>query len=152
MPLTRGRLLAEKVIALAALSLPIPVVSLAATLVGRAFDVQLPWPALLQTTALAALMAFDFGAVALAIGAWTGQRGPALGVTAGLGAAAYLVSSLAPVVAWVHQVRFLSPIYWSVGANQIHDGATFPGTVLLLGFGGLTVMLADAGLKRLDIH
>jgi ABC-2 type transport system permease protein len=152
MPITRARLLTEKVVALAVLSLPVPVVSLGATLVGRAFQVQLPWSSLLQTTALAAAMAFDVGAVALAIGCWTGQRGPALGVTVGLAAAAYLISSLAPVVAWVHHLRYLSPIYWSVGANQVHDGATVPGTALLLALGVIAILLAQAGLERLDIH
>lgn len=152
LPLTRGQLVAQKVLALAALSLPVPVVSLAATLVGKSFDVDLPLSALLQTTLLAAGMAFDLGLIALAIGAWTGNRSTALGVTVAIAAAAYVVSSLAPVVSWMHGLRHTSPIYWSVGANQIHDGATILGAGLLLMLGALAAALAYVGLRRLDIH
>ena len=152
LPLTRGQLLAEKVLALAAMSLPVPVVSLAATLAGRGFDVDLPLSALLQTTLLASGMAFDYGLVAVAIGAWTGRRGTALGITVALAAAAYVVSSMAPVVSWVHHLRYASPIYWSVGANQIHDGATLLGACLLVLLSAVASGLAYAGLRRLDIH
>lgn len=152
LPLGRGRLLAEKVVALAVLSLPVPVVSLAATLVGRSFDLDLPIPALLQTTGLAAAMALDFGLIALALGSWTGHRGTATGVTAALAATAYVISSLSPVVAWVHHLRYLSPIYWSVGADQISDGATIAGACLLLTLGAIASLAAYVGLQRLDIH
>jgi ABC-2 type transport system permease protein len=152
LPLTRGRLLAEKVAALAVLSLPVPVVSLAATLVGRIFDVDLPVSALLQTTLLAAAMAFDLGLIALAVGAWTGHRATALGAATAIAAAAYVVSSLAPVVTWIHHLRQASSIYWSVGANQIRDGATLLGVCLLLVTGTLAAGIAQVGFRRLDIH
>ena len=84
LPLTRSRLLAEKVAALGLLSLPIPVVTLAAALAGRSFDVRLDSSALVGTTIGVALLALDFGLLALMLGAWTGRRGTALGVSRGL--------------------------------------------------------------------
>jgi ABC-2 type transport system permease protein len=82
LPLTRGRVLGEKVASLGALSLPIPVVTLAAALLGPAFDLDLGTRALLGATLGVVLMGFDLGLVALAVGAWTGRRGAALGVAA----------------------------------------------------------------------
>ena len=97
-------------------------------------------------------MAFDFGLVALAVGCWTGNRGTALGVSTALAALAYVISSLAPAVHWIHTIRFLSPIYWSVGANQIRDGATTVQILLLTLTGTALGLLAWTGLQRLDIH
>lgn len=151
-PLTRGRLLSQKIAALAALALPVPVVTLTAALIGRGFDVDLPVSALLQTTLLVALMAFDFGLLALAIGAWTGRRGTALGVTVTLAALAYVISSLAPVVQWVHTVRYLSPFYWSVGADQLRDGGDLSGACLLVLLAVALGPLTHVGFRHLDIR
>lgn len=51
-----------------------------------------------------------------------GSRSVALGVSSALAAAAYVVSSLAGVVDWVHRLRHLSPIFWSVAQNQVGTG------------------------------
>lgn len=152
LPLTRDQLLAQKVLALALLSLPVPVACAALTIAGRGFGIDLPVGAVAQATILAALMAFDLGMIALAVGAWTGSRASALGSTVALAAAAYLISSLAPVVVAVHHVRYLSPIYWSVGADQIRDGGTITGTVLLLVLAVAATGAARLGTSRLDIH
>lgn len=152
LPLTRDELLAQKVLALAALSVPVPLACAAMTLAGHGYGVDLPVGALAQTTVLAALMAFDLGLVALAVGAWTGRRGTALGVAVALAATAYVVSSLAPVVAGVHRISYLSPIYWSVGHNQIHDGADLLGLGLLAVLGLALAGATRIGLHRLDIH
>lgn len=152
LPLTRGRLLLEKTAALAVLSLPVPVVSLVASLVGRGFDLDLGIGPLAQITVGSALMAFDLGLLALAVGAWTGSRGTALGVSVAAAAVGYVISSLAPVVHWIHAIRYASPVYWGVGANQLHDGADTAGTILLVLTGAAIAMLAWAGFRRLDIH
>ncbi|HWU22470.1 MAG TPA: ABC transporter permease subunit [Nocardioides sp.] len=152
LPLTRDRILVQKVLALAGLSLLVPVVCSAVTLAGRAYGIDLPASALVQTTLSSAVMAFDLGLVALAVGAWTGRRATALGVAAGVAATAYVVSSLAPVVAVVHHLRYLSPIYWGVGADQIHDGVGIASASLLLALAIVGVLAARIGFRRLDIH
>ena len=152
LPVDREHLLVQKVLALWVLSLPIPVVCAVVTAAGHGYGIHLPVSALIHVTLTASLMAFDFGMVALSIGAWTGSRGTALGVTAAVAAAAYLISSLAPVVHAIHQVRYLSPMYWGVGADQIHNGGTIAQAMLLLLLGAGTFVAAQIGARRLDIH
>lgn len=152
LPLTRERMLAEKTVALALLALPIPVVTLAAALIGRGFDLDLGVSPLVQTTAVTACMAFDLGLVALAVGAWTASRGTALGVSVAAAAVAYVISSLAPVVHVAHTLRYASPIYWSVGAGQLSDGVNVLGAVLAVLLGVVAYALAWQGFRRLDIH
>ena len=152
LPLTRGRILAEKIVALALLALPIPVVTFIAAVIGRGFDLELGVGALVQTTAVTACMAFDLGLIALAVGAWTGGRGPALGVPVALAAMAYVISSLAPVVHIAHTLRYASPIYWSVGGGQLSHGADVRGVLLSVLLGVAMFGLAWRGFHRLDIH
>ena len=98
------------------------------------------------------LLAFDFGALALALGCLTGSRGMALGITSATAAAAYVISSLAGVVEWVHHLRHLSPIYWSVGQNQIEGGLAV-GSLTALGLTGLVLAgVALLAFHRLDLR
>ncbi len=152
LPLTRARLLVEKLITLVLLSLPIPVVTLAAALAGRGFDLRLDSTALVGTTVGVALLALDFGLLALTVGTWTGRRGLALGVPVSLAAVAYVVSALAPVVGWMHVVRFISPFYWTVGANQIQSGLRWGSAVALVVVALALGVLAFRSFDRMDIH
>ena len=152
LPVTRARLLQEKVAALAVLALPVPAMTLAAALVGRTFDVDLTPSALVGTTVGVALLAFDFGLLALAIGTWTGRRSTALGVAVTVAAVSYVVSALAPVVHWIHAIRFLSPFYWSVGANQAQTGLTPSSAAALILVAAALCVLSFEGFHRMDIH
>lgn len=151
-PVTRDRLLAEKILALGALSLPVPLASAAATLLGRTFGLDLPLHSLLTATGLLALMAFDLGLIALLAGTLTGRRGTALGAASVVAGLAYLISSLAPVVGWVHHLRYLSPFYWSVGADQLRTGADLLGTGLLVLLALLLTLATRTAFHRLDLH
>lgn len=151
LPISRATLLAQKVLALALVCLPVPVVSFAATAIGKAFGVELPIGALFQTTLMVAAMSFDFGLIALAVGTATRSRAVALGVTATIATAAYVVSSLAGVVWWIHDLRYVSPIYWSVGESQIRDGATPLGAFLVVVLGAALAAWAYAAIRRFDI-
>ncbi|MGH3509020.1 MAG: ABC transporter permease subunit [Nocardioidaceae bacterium] len=152
LPVDRGRLLGEKLVALAVLSLPIAVATLAADLLGPAFDLHLGTGPLIGTTIGVALMAFDFGLVALVVGAWTGRRGTALGVAVTVAAVSYVIGSLAPVVHWIHPLRFLSLFYWSVGNQQLTEGLHPGAAVLLCAVGAALLLTGLHGFRRLDIH
>jgi ABC-2 type transport system permease protein len=66
---------------------------------GRCSDLPLPLSHLAGISPGVALLGLDFGLLTIAAGARTGSRGTALGVAAPVGAASYLLSSLAPAVA-----------------------------------------------------
>ena len=152
LPLTRQQILLQKVVALVLLSVAVPVVCGVLTVVGRGYGVDLPTTALVETTVAAALMSLDFGLAALALGAWTGRRGTAVGVSAGVAAAAYVVSALSPVVDAVHRVRYASPLYAAVGAGQVHDGVAAAMWLVLVGLAVVLTAAAREGFRRADLH
>jgi ABC-2 type transport system permease protein len=151
-PISRARLIGEKILVLIALAIPLTLATLACTLLGRQYELALPgWP-LIGTTAAVLLMGIDFGLLALAIGAASGSRGLALGLTSAIAAASYLVSSLAPVVGWIRSIRGVSLFYWAVGDDQLSSGPS-TGALAVLVLTGVALALAAAILiKRLDIR
>ncbi len=152
LPTSRPRILAEKVIAMAAQAFVLVATVAACVYVGRAFDVALdPWN--VATASLAVLLlGLDLGLLAMALGAATGSRGTAIGIATAVAAVSYLISSLAPVVDWVHSVRFASIFYWAVGDNQTADGAGLVSFAVLLGAGALAAAAARQSLRRLDVR
>ncbi len=98
------------------------------------------------------LLGISFGCIALAIGAALGERGPALGVTAAIASAAYLLSSLGPVVSWLDRWRVLSPFYWAVGDNQLTDGLGWDGALVLVGITAVAVVVAIGAFERHDLR
>lgn len=76
----------------------------------------------------------------------------ALGITSASAGAAHVISSLAGVVDRVHHLRHLSPIYWSVGQNQIEGGLAggFLAALVLTGLGLACVALL--AFHRLDLR
>ncbi len=152
LPVSRRDLVLQKALALAVLALPVALVTLAADLLGRTFELRLGAGPLLGTTLGVVLLGIDFGLLALFVGALTGSRGLALGVTSGVAALGYLISSLAPAVHWVDRIRFASPFYWAVGDSQLTRGLSVGAGLAL---GGVALALLAAGLmafERLDIH
>lgn len=147
LPVSRTAMLLQKLLTLLVLSTPVALVTGAAALLGRRYDLDLGLGALLGVTVGVVLLAFDFGALALALGCLTGSRGLALGITSATAAAAYVISSLAGVVNWVHKLRHLSPIYWSVGQNQV-DGGVAAGSLAAL----VITAFALAGVALLAFH
>jgi len=152
LPVSRRRVLLQKVASLAAQALGLAVLTMLCVAVGRYFDLPVSAWHLAGMTLGVALLGLDFGLLALALGSWTGSRGVALGVTGGLAAASYLVSSLAPVVVWIRPAKYASLFYWSVGNGQLEKGLSGASAgVLLLVAAGLLV-LAAAEFERLDLH
>ncbi|MEI2775381.1 MAG: ABC transporter permease subunit [Tetrasphaera sp.] len=150
-PVTRGALLRQKTFALALTAVVVPVVSYAVCLAGPQFDLTPDWAHLAAVTVSTSLLAFDFGAVALLVGALTGSKGAALGVASGLAAAAYLVSSLAPTIDVVHRFRWASPFYWAVGDGQITTGVTWADLLVLVAIAGILTAAPLPSFRRLDI-
>ena len=106
LPIRRRRITVEKAVAMGAQAAAIVVVTTAVLALGHFFDITVSAAHLWGSSLGVLLLGIDLGLVALAVGAATGRRGTALGVASGLAAASYLISSLAPVVAWIRPARF----------------------------------------------
>jgi beta-exotoxin I transport system permease protein len=149
LPLSRRRIIAEKSAVMLLQAGSVCVVTYGCMLVGRAFDLRLDAWNLATTTLGVLLLGVSFGCVALAIGAARGERGPALGITTALASAAYLISSLGPVVSWLDNWRVLSPFYWAIGNNQLNRGLGWDGLLVL---GGITTAAITAAVISFERH
>jgi ABC-2 type transport system permease protein len=151
LPVTRRHVVGQKIVAMAGQVLLLSVVVLACVLVGRAFDLDMDVAHLATATAGVALLGIDLGLLALALGAASGNRGMALGVTSGVAAASYLVSSMAPVVSWLDPAKYVSLFYWAVGDDQLETGLSIASAAVLIGVGVALAAIATAAFQRHDL-
>lgn len=106
---------------------------------------------LLQAVVALAALGLLFGWSALALGAAVPSRALAIGVPAGVAAAAYLVGGLHALAGWLDPFRFLSP-FWLVGSTPLRSGADNAG-VLVVVLVAVVVLLAGAWLvERRDLE
>lgn len=152
LPLSRRRLLLEKTVTLIVVAVPMALATMGVMLIGPHYDLDLGvWP-VVGTTLAVVLLGVDFGLLALSVGAWTGHRGIALATASVLAAAAYLVSSLAPVISWAHRIRYLSPFYWAIGDNQLGSGPSAAALLTLTGIAVALLGMALTAIRSLDIR
>ena len=91
------------------------------------------------------------GAAALAAGAWTGRRLPALIAGTGIAVLGYVLNAIGnqnPDLDWLHRY---SPYNWAFGNQPLLNGVDWGAVGLLAGIGVLLVALAVVGLNRRDV-
>lgn len=152
LPLARRRIVAQKVAALIAQAAVVSLATGLVVLVGRSFQLSVPVGHLAGATVGVLLLGVDLGLLALLIGAATGSRGLALGITSALAVVSYVVSAMAPVVSWMKPLRPLSLFAWSVGRNQLETGLTGTCWAVLLGVSIVLTAAAMWSFERLDIR
>ncbi|HJV29139.1 MAG TPA: ABC transporter permease subunit [Gaiellaceae bacterium] len=141
-PLSRPRLVLDKLAAVATEVVLLSVVLVTALAAGVALvGMNVSTAHLAAATTSAALLAFAFGAIALFVGAFSGHRGIAIGVTAAGAVAAYLVNSLAAIVTFLEPARTVSPFYHYVASDPLRQGLALDHVAFLV-----LVALAAAGL------
>ncbi|WP_422773885.1 ABC transporter permease [Plantactinospora sp. WMMC1484] len=140
----------------------------AALLVGLAVITVLLWVVMLALTGPAqfdgvsagefaaaslqlALLGTTFGALAYAVGAATGRRAVALGVSAGVAVLAYLANSVFPQVEGAEWLAELSPFHWYLGGQPLVNGFQAGGALLLLGTSALLVAAGTWAFNRRDV-
>jgi ABC-2 type transport system permease protein len=152
LPLTRRTIAIEKIAALLVQALVVPIVVALCAVAGRGFELTIAPGPLLGITAGVILLGLVFGTMAFLIGAVTGSRGLALGVSSAVAALTYLLSSLAPLIDWLEPARFISPFFYAIDDDQIVHGLpiTYAG---ILGAAALILATTAVGaFNRLDLH
>src|SRR5690606_33097328 len=109
---------------------------------GPAIDVDLPVDRLLAACVSVTLIALVYGAVALAVGAATGRRAPALGAAAVLAVVGYLGNTFARQVAELEWLRFGSAFHYAMDPDPLLHGFDLGRTALPL---AVPVVLAALG-------
>ena len=152
LPLERRRVVLEKIAVLVAVTLPVSLATMACVFLGRAFELRLGTAEIVGVTVGVVLLGVDLGLLALLVGTLSGSRGRALGVAGGVAAASYVVSSLAPVIGWIHPLRFASLFFYAVGDRQLVDGLSATSLVVLVGVGVVLAGASVAAFERADVH
>jgi ABC-2 type transport system permease protein len=106
-----------------------------------------PLAHLAAVTLAAVLLAMGFGAIALLIGAATGSKGAAIGVTAALAVAGYLVNSLAALVSQLETAQRFTPFYHYSAPDPLRAGFSGWHLVALL---AVVVVASAAALVAID--
>jgi ABC-2 type transport system permease protein len=132
LPFARTSVVAQKMATLAVQAVVFSVVVFLCSLVGRGFDLTVDTANLATTTLAVTLMGIDFGLLAVALGAASGNKGSAVGITAAIAAASYLISSMAPLIEWLQPLRYVSLFYWSVGDGQLEQGVSWAAFAVLI--------------------
>ena len=152
LPVARRRLVIQKLATLSLQAIAVSIVTALCAIAGRGFDLTVSTRGLIGVTVGVILLGIDFGALAMCIGAATGSRGSALGVTSALAAASYLISSLAPAVHWLHPARYASPFFYAVGDGQLDHGLHTASAAVLAGAAAALLLAAITAFDRLDVH
>ena len=152
LPISRTKLVAEKAVAMVVQIATLTLAVAACVLVGRYFELKVTAGGELSVSVAVGLLGLDFGLGAMAVGALSGRRGAAIGAGAGVAAASYLVSSLAPVVSWLKPMRYASLFFWAVGNNQITSGVSPLDYLVLVAVALAAWAVAVTGFRRLDLH
>lgn len=141
LPVPRRTVLLEKGAALATELAILTVVLLASTLLSSLlFGMDVPPLHALNGAVAMFLIGLEFGLLALSIGAGSGRRGLAMGLTAALAGASYLLYLMAQLVDSIRGLRTLSPFYQAISAGPI--GPNLPpitGVMLAVGLVALAV-------------
>ncbi|MGZ4268504.1 MAG: ABC transporter permease [Solirubrobacteraceae bacterium] len=151
-PVSRRRVLLEKVAAGLLIMLALGAVLLAALLIGaRASSMDISAGRLAAAAASAVALSLPFGALALALGCATGVRGAAIGPTVAVAVATYLLNTLGPLTSALRPYKSLSPFDWYGSEAALSSGPRWGYLALLAGTAAVLCALAAVLFDRRDI-
>jgi beta-exotoxin I transport system permease protein len=151
-PVSRRRVVLEKLGALVLELLALGIVLWLALVIGsHAAAMKVSAAHLGAAAAAAVLLGVAYGTIALLIGAASGKRGLAAGLTAALAVAAYVVNSLAPLVSDLEPLQKLSPVYHYAVSDPLRNGLEPQHVVVLVGIATVAAALAVAAFDRRHI-
>ncbi|HEX6330376.1 MAG TPA: ABC transporter permease subunit [Actinomycetota bacterium] len=97
------------------------------------------------------LLAVSMGALALAVGASTGRRTLAAGVTGGVAALSYVLDVLAPSVESLRWLQTVSVFHYYAGNEPLTNGLDPLHVLVLVGVSAALLVAALVGFERRDL-
>ncbi len=97
------------------------------------------------------LLGITFGWFALALGAITGSRGLALGVSGALAALTYLVGNLSGLVSFLRWGKWASPFWYATSGSPLEHGFTWWHALPLIGAGLVSVAVGVVVFDRRNL-
>jgi ABC-2 type transport system permease protein len=149
---SRTRIVLEKTLALVAEIAGLGAVLWLALWVGALLaDMDISAGRLAAATVTAVLLAIAYGTIAILLGAATGRRTVAIGLTAAAAVAAYLVNGLAPLVHALEVPQKLSPFYHYAAGDPLRQGLSLTHVGVLVAIAVVTTALAPYFFSRRDV-
>jgi ABC-2 type transport system permease protein len=152
-PVRRRHVLIDKwaSMALTALAL-VTVLGVTIAVIGPPFELRIGLVDLASACLMLFLVAIAFGTISLAIGAFTGHKALANGLTGAVAVAAYVVNVLATSVEALSIVRPLSPFRWYLEPDPLVVGLTTENVVVLVGITVVATAVALLVFERRDLQ
>ena len=151
-PVSRRRLVLEKTLAVVLGCVVSAVVVWVFAMAGAAASASvLPGGKLAAALVMMVLIGLDFGAIALAISAFTGNRGTAIGVAVALMVVMYLVDALANIVDSLGMVRPLSLFRYYMGGDPLRNGLDLANTGVLAAVAVVFMAISLIAFDRRDL-
>ena len=151
-PVPRRRVVLDKALAMVAASAGLgALLGLAIVLTGPPFDISVGITNVAAAAADCVLLAVAFGGAALAVGAGTGRRSVAVGVTAGAAGALYLIDILALSVNGLGWLQHLSPFFYYRDPEPIVHGLDPVDAIVLAAIAVIGVAIAAWSFQRRDL-
>jgi ABC-2 type transport system permease protein len=151
-PVTRRRVLLDKTLAMIVATAGLgAVLGLAIVVTGPPFDITVSVANVVAAAADCVLLALTFGGVALAVGAGTGRRSVAVGVTAGAAAGSYLIDILALSVNGLGWLQRLSPFFYYRDPEAIVHGLDLVDAIVLAAITLVSIGIAVFTFQRRDL-
>ncbi|MGA0068182.1 MAG: ABC transporter permease subunit [Miltoncostaeaceae bacterium] len=152
LPISRTRVLMEKMAALAIEVVALGMVLFVALLIGTAAtDMDIGAGGLAAASFDVVALAWLYGALAALLGAALGHRALAGGIAAALAVLAYVVNGLAPLVDAIDALRPYSPWYHYADSAALTSGLDPLNIGVLLAITAALVLLAPLPLRWRDI-
>jgi ABC-2 type transport system permease protein len=149
---SRRRLVVEKMLAIVGgTALLITVAWLALLVEGLAAGMRVPVGNSAAALVHLGLLAIEFGALALLVGARTGRLGVSRAVPAFGAVAAYVVNALAPLVGWLEPLRPISPFFQYNGHDPLRHGWSLVGAAVSVASTLALVATAVVAINRRDV-
>ena len=151
-PVPRRRVAAEKLTAVCLELVGLGAVLWASLwLGGRLVSMGIPAGDLAGATASAVLLAIAYGAIAFLLGAGTGRKAAAIGISIAAAVAAFLVSSLASIVGALEPLRAISPFHHYAAGDPLTNGLQPWHALFLVGLGAAAAIVGIVLFDRRDV-
>lgn len=152
LPLSRTSIIVTRMMAAVATVSIMATAFVLALIVGTAIlDFSIAVDRYVAAGVVLAILGWLLTSVASLVGALTGRRGAAVGVSMGAAVGAFVLYSLAPLVGALDRILRFNPLQWTLGSVPLNDGIDARYVALTL---GLTVLAGAAAVlvyRRRDI-
>jgi ABC-2 type transport system permease protein len=151
-PVSRSRVMAEKLAALVVSVLVLAVVVAGTILVaGQVIGFDIGIVDVVVACGGAATVAVLCGVATMLAGVLSGSRAVAVGVAAAIFAASYLAVGLAGLVSWFEPVRYASMLWYANGKAPVMHGLPVTDAAILLGATVAVAAATVAAFRRRDL-